>query len=407
MRVSNLIDKDLKQWNSPLIASIILLEEAEIITNIPLSQSLPRDRLIWRCTKTGDFTVRSAYHLGMEVQARHHPECSEDKKEEEVWKICWKLKIPNAAKMFLWRACHNSLPTKVNLKKRGVCENSLCPICLAEDETVEHIIWECPAASDVWGGAPIKLQKSTSSGGNFIQILSGIKSRCAIEEVELFAIIARRIWHRINEFVHGGDFRHPMQMVREAITTLKEFQKANQTGGTQHDVSENRGEDKWKPPPENTLKINWDAAVDLKRGIIGLGAIVRDERGEFVEAETNYLKMQVEPVVAESLAALRALNLCTERGYQNVIMEGDALQVINLINSVEPCNSGFGHLIEDIRADSRRVGGIRFQHVRRTANQAAHELAVLARTHVTNMRWTSIPSCVSGIVRDERILLSS
>jgi ribonuclease HI len=407
MRVSNLIDKDLKQWNSSLIASIFLPEEAEIITNIPLSQSLPRDRLIWRCTKIEDFTVRSAYHLGKEFQARQLPECSEDKKEEEVWKMCWKLKIPNAAKMFLWRACHNSLPTKVNLKKRGVCENSLCPICLAEDETVEHIIWECPAASDVWGGAPIKLQKSTSSGGNFIQILSGIKSRCAIEEVELFAIIARRIWHRRNEVVHGGDFRHPMQMVREAITTLKEFQRANQPGGTQHDVSENRGEDNWKPPPVNTLKINWDAAVDLKKGIIGLGTIVRDERGEFVEAETNYRKMQVEPVVAETLAALQALNLCTERGYQSVIMEGDALQVINLINSVEPCNSGYGHLVEDIRAGSRRVGGIRFQHVRRTANKAAHELAVLARTRVTNMRWTSIPSCVSGIVRDERLLLPS
>jgi ribonuclease HI len=266
---------------------------------------------------------------------------------------------------------------------------------------------ECPVVSDVWGGVPIKLQKSTYSGGNFLQILSGINSRCAKEEVELFAIIARRIWHCRNEVVHSGNFRHPAQVAREAVTTLEDFKWVNQRGGIQDEAPETRGEENWKPPPENILKVNWDAVVDMKKGIIGLGIIVRDETGDFIEAKTKYLRMQAEPIVTETLAALQALNLCTEQGYQRVILEGDALQVINLTNSVKPCNSGYGHLIEDIRAGSKSVGDIRFQHVRRTANKAAHELDVLARTHVTNMRWMSIPSCVSGIVRDEKYLSPS
>jgi hypothetical protein len=83
------------------------------------------------------------------------------------------------------------------------------------------------------------------------------------------------------------------------------------------------------------------------------------------------------------------------------------MQVVNLINSEKTCNNGYGHLVEDIRAGSRSLGEIRFQHVRRTANKAAHELTLLARTHVTNMRWISIPTCVSGIVRDEGLLLPS
>jgi ribonuclease HI len=181
-------------------------------------------------------------------------------------------------------------------------------------------------------------------------------------------------------------------MVREAVTTLEDFKQANQLCGNQNEVSENMGEEKWKPPPENTLKINWDAAVDSKIGIIGLGIIVRDERGDFIEAETKYLRLHIELVVAEIFVALQALNLCTEKGYQRVILDGDALQVLNLINSVKPCNRGYGHLVEDIRAGSRCVGGICFQHVRGTANMVAHELAVLAKTRVTNMRWISIPS---------------
>jgi hypothetical protein len=177
MKVSSLIDQELKQWNNSFIASHFLLEEASVIINIPLSPFLLRDRLIWRCTKNGEFTVRSAYHLGMERQARQNPGCSASKNEGEVWKTCWKLRVPNAAKMFLWRACHNLLPTKVNLFKRGVCESSVCPICLFENETVGHIVWECPAANYVWGGAPIKLQKSICSGGGGGGILSDFFGR--------------------------------------------------------------------------------------------------------------------------------------------------------------------------------------------------------------------------------------
>jgi hypothetical protein len=75
-----------------------------------------------------------------------------------------------------------------------------------------------------------------------------------------------------------------------------------------------------------------------------------------------------------------------------------------MINSDKPCKNGYGHLVEDIREVSRSLGETRIQHVWRTANKAAHELALLARTHVTNMRWYSIPSCISGIVMAKGIL---
>ena len=54
---------------------------------------------------------------------------------------------------------------------------------------------------------------------------------------------------------------------------------------------------------------------------------------------------------------------------------GDALQVVNMINSDKLCNNEYGHLVEDIRAGIRSLGVSSFKHVRRTANRAAHELA--------------------------------
>lgn len=35
----------------------------------------------------------------------------------------------------------------------------------------------------------------------------------------------------------------------------------------------------WKPPPASFLKVNVDAATELKEQIAGLGAVIRDSGG--------------------------------------------------------------------------------------------------------------------------------
>jgi hypothetical protein len=130
--VAEFINHANRRWNKNLIEATFSREEAKVIKNIPLSPLLPRDKLIWKGTHNGVFTVRGAYHGEVERQSLVKGDCSNPGKNEEAWRVCWKLNIPNAAKMFLWRACHNLLPTKMNLLKRGVIKDSSCPICLRE-----------------------------------------------------------------------------------------------------------------------------------------------------------------------------------------------------------------------------------------------------------------------------------
>jgi hypothetical protein len=169
--VCELIDPDTKRWNKSLIEQHFMREEVEAILNIPLSPLLPKDRLIWRCTKNGEFSVRSAYHLGLDVRTEMNPSSSTKTGENEVWKVCWTSNVPPAVKTFIWRACHNLLLTRINLRRRGVCEDTRCPIFFLEEETVEHITWECSSASDVWGASTVKLQKCRRDWGDFQQIL--------------------------------------------------------------------------------------------------------------------------------------------------------------------------------------------------------------------------------------------
>ena len=116
------------------------------------------------------------------------------------------------------------------------------------------------------------------------------------------------------------------------------------------------------------------------------------------------MQIEVEPVVAESFAALHAVIFCLELGYSKAWFEGDALQVVNEVNSMMPSDSLHSHLIKDIKEGLQGLNQMLFTHAKREANLAAHELAVGARTHVIDIiRWNSIPPCICGIVRREEI----
>ena len=75
-KVEMLIDKQVKEWNFPIIQSIFHEDEAAIICSLPFSKYGPPDRLIWRVTTTGCFIVQSTYHLEREIQSREKGEGS-------------------------------------------------------------------------------------------------------------------------------------------------------------------------------------------------------------------------------------------------------------------------------------------------------------------------------------------
>lgn len=67
-KLAELIDPELKNWNTALLNAVFSEVEANVIAGIPLSPILPRDCLIWKGTSNGLFTVRSAYHLAKDLQ---------------------------------------------------------------------------------------------------------------------------------------------------------------------------------------------------------------------------------------------------------------------------------------------------------------------------------------------------
>lgn len=71
-------------------------------------------------------------------------------RDKHVWKEIWKMRAPPKVKKFIWRACHNALPTKQALVQRTIIPDPICERCKTAVEDTEHALWSCAELDVVW-----------------------------------------------------------------------------------------------------------------------------------------------------------------------------------------------------------------------------------------------------------------
>jgi len=93
--------------------------------------------------------MKSGYKLLCEDSSRGEASSSNSAANMVFWFGVWKLKMLGKVKNFIWRACTNSLPTKVNLMKRKVLVDPLCHCCGKQPEDIMHALWGCESVKHV------------------------------------------------------------------------------------------------------------------------------------------------------------------------------------------------------------------------------------------------------------------
>jgi ribonuclease HI len=277
-----------------------------------------------------------------------------------------------------------------------------------EDEDAFHAMWLCPAARDVWGSSASCFQKYYYAGTNFKGLFAYCVERGTKEELELMAVIARRIWLRRNAWLFERRFDHPNTVYDEASRSFLDFKRCN-IKEQESSVSEGRKEAQsgkqtcWIPPPDGVIKVNWDAALNVAKGWIGLGIIARDSKGLCMGARSITQQVKTDPKTAEIMAALQAMQFSKDAGFWEVIFEGDAAQVVKEIMSDPPLLSKAGHFIESIQQDMHHFRSASFQAIPRDCNTAAHNLAKKASHNNIDLYWLEdTPLSVSNIIFREQ-----
>ena len=148
--VCELINPELNVWRYEDIRTIFHSDEADAICQIPLSRRYVADTIVWLHNPRGEFTVKSAYHVARRIlTGEARVGTSRGCAAKQIWATIWKLRIPNKIKVFAWRACHEILPTTMNLTRRRVIHEDKCSVCTIESESTINALWDCAAAQDI------------------------------------------------------------------------------------------------------------------------------------------------------------------------------------------------------------------------------------------------------------------
>lgn len=194
-------------WNEQRVRQYFVHEDVKEILKIRTSNRNESDFLAWHPEKSGVFTVKSAYRLGLNLNMQANDIGATSSKpdgERPCWNTVWNSPVPPKVKTLVWKVCRNAIATQINMKKRGFVATELCQICGTEGEDTFHVFMRFPharqlwsAMSEVWSLPEFKQVKNSGSEW-LLQLVNQVPD----EQRAPLMLTVWRIWYAHNEMTH-------------------------------------------------------------------------------------------------------------------------------------------------------------------------------------------------------------
>ena len=120
------------------------------------------------------------------------------------------MKVPLKINHFIWKLLHNSLPTFLNLKQRGISLDPTCPLCHEEDEASTHLLLLCPLARACWHRSSLAIHASDYANisiQHWLNILltrHNLKFPDSMDYLRALFTYLWTMWTHQNKVVHDG-----------------------------------------------------------------------------------------------------------------------------------------------------------------------------------------------------------
>ncbi|KAF4352910.1 hypothetical protein F8388_003301 [Cannabis sativa] len=108
------------------------------VNAIDIVEGLGKDRVVWKRSPKGNFSVKEAYWLKNEYKFGD---------THDLWNFIWSKEMHPRASLFLWRMCSGALPTR---DKLGIGDHLDCLLCDGKVENPLHVFFECNLAKTLW-----------------------------------------------------------------------------------------------------------------------------------------------------------------------------------------------------------------------------------------------------------------
>ncbi|KAF7838748.1 Ribonuclease H-like domain containing protein [Senna tora] len=243
--------------------------------------------------------------------------------------------------------------TLLREESRGLRINENCIMCNNAPEDVFHVVIDCPELQYMWVEANYDYSIRVFHA-NVLEWLVVETGEWKEEQIAALAIATYFAWERRNKKKFNNEIVRVEELWNRVERVMDETQVAL-SGDDRH--RECPVSLVWEKPVRSFVKVNIDD-VAMKDGGGVMGGLVRDDTGCCLGVFMNLVHYPNDPIKLEAMAVKRGLELALKIGSKNVIVEGDAKLVMELLQT--PCDqtSSLNVLCRDILRFSSN-----FEHV--------------------------------------------
>lgn len=201
--VKDLIDMDRRRWDKDILDELFYPEDvASILVHQPVTSK--DDFYVWKPNKNGYYYVKSGYWLACQInKGDYFAEAAMKPSLNPLCEIFWSLKIDPKIQQFLWKMLCGAIPIAERLKTRGMKVDERCQLCGFEGESINHAIFNCTFARQVWALSdypfPLRGMDKGSLYSNIHHLLANANNvMWPLELRRFFPWIIWRIWKNRN-----------------------------------------------------------------------------------------------------------------------------------------------------------------------------------------------------------------
>jgi hypothetical protein len=354
------------EWDETLLYACLPSDIVTQILCIPLSCYGYNDKLIWKHSPTGIFSVKSAYTSSIvDPPVSNGP-----------WKSIWRLNVPPKLKVFAWLFYQGRLLTNVYRAKRNIVADSSCHYCLGTPESMLHLFRDCPKASQIWRalGGPVTMMRTFTLDWNGWLSANIFQKNCSFlgfQWVQLFVFTCWFIWKWRNKRIFDVNFHDPHNAIQLITHYIMEWNSVNQKGSS--DSLDCVQLLSWQRPSCGSFKLNVDGTRSL-HGSIGAGGVIRDHNGEWRHGFMRNVGTG-EVLQAEAWGLFSGLQMAKDLGLSHVVVETDSAVLVNLLNSPELDFHPLGTLLLNCKHIMNWFVSCSLSHIYRERNMVADGLA--------------------------------
>ena len=240
------------------------------------------------------------------------------------------------------------------------------------------------------------------SGSITMEILQRAQdSADGLPKAELFAVAAWYIWWQRRQLVKGESITSPERTATTIKVLCTNFFRASKTN-----IPDRKREQMWRKPPRGWVNINVDASFSTETMSGTVGAIARDDRGEFVAAAAWFIPHVITAESTEIQAIRNRAWLAQHIGCNSLILESDNLNAVQAFDQQEIYNGNDAAVVMDGKQICTDFASVSYLHCFREANEVADLLAKHSSLSRSSHLWEDFtPDFISqAIVNDLSII---